>query len=131
MAGFLAVLLVGTSLASSARPVAAATGRPDAAPSSIETVRGSGDDAEARAALDDDRAVVRTEDGATYRIDGANTARGEGVLLEYTPDWGFTTGTNVWGAEAALDERPDGVPYRHRQLHPDRPVPQRQYRDPA
>jgi uncharacterized lipoprotein YddW (UPF0748 family) len=111
VAGLLATFLVGTSLVlgSSTTP-AAATTSPDVAPRSADSEAGDG--ATARAVLDDDRPLVRTEDGATHRIDGANTARGAGVLLEYTPDWAFSTGTNIWGAEAALVRTSDPTRFR-------------------
>lgn len=38
----------------------------------------------------------------TATISGINTARGEGQLIIYTPDYGATTTTNDWGIEATV-----------------------------
>lgn len=37
-------------------------------------------------------------------INGVNKNRGAGELIVYTPEWGATTRTNVWGAEATVVE---------------------------
>ncbi len=37
-----------------------------------------------------------------YALTGINTTRGEGALIVYTSDFGATTETNMWGAEAVI-----------------------------
>lgn len=38
-----------------------------------------------------------------FALTGINTARGEGALIVYNSDFGETTNTNEWGAEAVID----------------------------
>ncbi|ASK62324.1 beta-N-acetylhexosaminidase [Virgibacillus phasianinus] len=39
---------------------------------------------------------------ATRSLDGINTFRGAGELIQYTPEFGDTTGTNIWGYEITV-----------------------------
>jgi Glycosyl hydrolase-like 10 len=48
------------------------------------------------------KTVVTAADGTQWAIGGVNIFRGAGVLVQFTPDYGFSTFTNQWGAEAAL-----------------------------
>ncbi|WP_165399781.1 glycoside hydrolase family 10 protein [Xylanimonas ulmi] len=50
-----------------------------------------------------DRPTVVAADGAQWAIDAVNTGRGAGMLVQYTPDYGFSTFTNPWGAEAVVE----------------------------
>ena len=46
--------------------------------------------------------MVLAENGESYPITAWNTGRGPGELIVYTPDWGNSTYTNFWGAEALV-----------------------------
>ncbi|ACZ31135.1 protein of unknown function DUF187 [Xylanimonas cellulosilytica DSM 15894] len=59
-----------------------------------------------------DRTTVVAADGTTWAIDAVNAGRGVGQLVQYTPDYGFTTFTNQWGAEAVLEAT--GAPNTYR-----------------
>ncbi|WP_425955914.1 glycoside hydrolase family 10 protein [Xylanimonas sp. McL0601] len=61
-----------------------------------------------------DRTTVVAADGTRWAIDAVNTGRGAGMLVEYTPDYGFSTFTNQWGAEAVLEAT--GAPNTYRVL---------------
>lgn len=61
-----------------------------------------------------DRPTVTAEDGTQWGIDAVNTGRGAGMLVKYTPDYGFSTFTNPWGAEAVLE--PTATPNTYRVL---------------
>jgi len=59
-----------------------------------------------------DRTTVVAEDGTSWAIDAVNTGRGPGMLVQYTPDYGFSTFTNRWGAEAVLEATGEPNTYR-------------------
>lgn len=48
--------------------------------------------------------MTASAEAAQYTLTGINTSRDEGALIVYTPDFGDTTNTNQWGAEAVIDE---------------------------
>ncbi|MFD2611174.1 glycoside hydrolase family 10 protein [Paenibacillus gansuensis] len=47
---------------------------------------------------------VTASDGFTAVISGLNMTRGAGMLVAYTPLWGYSTSTNAFGAEVVLVE---------------------------
>ncbi|MEV1169961.1 family 10 glycosylhydrolase [Nonomuraea sp. NPDC049784] len=64
------------------------------------------------AAVTVDQTTVMAADGTRWPINAMDGARWEGMLVQYTPDYGFTTFTNQWGAEVALEATKEPNQYR-------------------
>ncbi|WNR45394.1 glycoside hydrolase family 10 protein [Paenibacillus roseipurpureus] len=43
--------------------------------------------------------IVTASNGKTFALSGVNMTRGSGMLVEYTPEYGYKTATNAFGAE--------------------------------
>ncbi|WP_326826731.1 glycoside hydrolase family 10 protein [Streptosporangium sp. NBC_01756] len=59
-----------------------------------------------------DQTTVMAADGTRWPVNAVDGARWEGMLVQYTPDYGFTTFTNQWGAEVALEATTEPNQYR-------------------